>query len=275
VLDSNSSDRPLLAGRSALIGRGAELEVIARACASGMMGVVVRGPAGVGKSRLARAALGGTEAIGARIAWVQATRAAASVPLGAFAGVIPPGVRSDDAFELLRRSVEALRDLADGRSLVVGVDDAHLLDATSAALVLLLATSAAAFVVAVVRSGESCPDAVVSLWKDAGAERLELQPFTKEERDELVEDVVGGPVEASARAWIWESSQGNALYAHELALGVVENGTLRQFSGLWRMLGRPPISPSLVELISLRMAGLALPELQLLELLAVGEPLHV
>ncbi len=258
-----------------MIGRLAELEVIVRARASGMTGVVIRGPAGVGKSRLARAALAGTEVKGARIAWVQATRAAASVPLGAFAGVIPPGVRSDDAFELLRRSVEALRDVADGRSLVVGVDDAHLLDATSAALVLLLATSAAAFVVAVVRSGESCPDAVVSLWKDAGAERLELLPFTKEETDELVEDVVGGPVEESARAWIWESSQGNALYAHELALGAVENGTLRQVSGLWRMLGRPPISPSLVELISVRMAGLALPERRLLELLALGEPLRV
>lgn len=237
--------------------------------------MVIRAPAGAGKSRLARAALAQAELDGARIAWVQATRAAASVPLGPFAGLIAPDVRSDDPFELFRRSVEALRDLADGRSLVVAVDDAHLLDATSAALVLQLAHSAAAFVLATVRRGESCPDAIAALWKDAGAPRLELAALTEEETHDLVETVVGGPVEERAQTWIWTTSEGNALYAHELAVGVVENGTLKQVSGLWRLPGRPPISESLVELISARVAGVPPAEHRLLELLALGEPLRL
>jgi DNA-binding CsgD family transcriptional regulator len=276
VLDSSSPPRPLLAERSGpLIGRREELELIARARGQGMTGVVVRAPAGVGKSRLARAALAQAELDGARIAWVQATRAAASVPLGPFAGVIAPEVRSDDPFELFRRSVEALRDLADGRSLVVAVDDAHLLDATSAALVLQLAQSAAAFVLATVRSGEACPDAIAALSKDAGAQRLELSSLTEEETHDLVESVVGGPVEQRAQTWIWTTSEGNALYAHELAVGVVENGRLKQVSGLWRLPGRPPISESLVELIAARMAGVPSTEHRLLELLALGEPLRL
>jgi DNA-binding CsgD family transcriptional regulator len=240
-----------------------------------MTGVVVRAPAGVGKSRLARAALAQAELEGARIAWVQATLAAASVPLGPFAGLIPPEVRSDDPFELFRGSVEALRDLADGRSLVVVVDDAHLLDATSAALVLQLAQSAAAFVLATVRSGESFPDAIASLWKDAGAGRLELSALTEQETHQLVESVVGGPVEERAHSWIWATSKGNALYAHELVVGVMENGTLKQVSGLWRLPRRPPISASLVELVSARMAGVPPNEHRLLELLALGEPLRL
>ena len=62
---------------------------------------------------------------------------------------------------------------AAGRS-CIGVDDAQLLDPASAALVLHLVTSGTAFVVATVRTGERPPDAVVSLWKDTGAQRLEL-----------------------------------------------------------------------------------------------------
>ena len=276
VLESSSPHRLMVAERSGpLIGREVKLGLIARARADNLSGVVVRAPAGVGKSRLARAALAQAELDGARIAWVQATRAAASVPLGPFAGLIPPEVRSDDPFELFRGSVEALRDLADGRALVVAVDDAHLLDSTSAALVLELAQSAAAFVLATVRLGEPCPDAIASLWKDAGAGRLELSELTERETHELVESVVGGPVEERAQTWVWTTSQGNALYAHELAVGVLENGTLKQVSGLWRLPSRPPISASLVELISTRMAGVPANEHRLLELLALGEPLRL
>jgi len=258
-----------------VIGRGTELDAVARARAVGMSGVVVRAPAGVGKSRLAREALAQAELNGVRIAWVQATQAAASVPLGPFAGVIPTDVRSDDQFELLRRSVASLRDLAGGGPLAVGVDDAHLLDATSAALVLQLATSAAAFVIATVRSGELCPDAIESLWKDAGATRLELSTLSEDETRKLVETVVGGPIEERAQAWIWETSGGNALYAHELALGVLEKGMLTEVSGLWRLRNGAPVNASLVELISARLAGVAPAERRLIELLSLGEPLQL
>ena len=131
------------------------------------------GPPGLGKSRLAREALARAQDEGARIGWVQATRSAASVPLGAFAPLIPPDVRFDDPFELMQRSVEALRD-SGAASLLIALDDAQWLDPTPAALALHLASSATAFVVATVRSGETCPDAIVSLWKDAGAPRFEL-----------------------------------------------------------------------------------------------------
>ena len=117
-----------------LIGRAHELEWIAAARAAGASGVVLAGGAGVGKSRLARAALAQAEQSGAVTLWVPATRSAASVPLGAFAGVIPEEVGSDDLFELHRRSTAAIRGLAGTRPLVIGADDAQLLDPTSAAL---------------------------------------------------------------------------------------------------------------------------------------------
>ena len=50
--------------------------------------MVVSAPAGVGKSRLAREALEAAAGDGAMTHWAQATGSAASVPLGAFAGLV-------------------------------------------------------------------------------------------------------------------------------------------------------------------------------------------
>lgn len=258
-----------------IVGRAGELDQIAHARAQGLDAVVVHGEAGVGKSRLARQALAEAERDGAVIVWVQATRTAASVPLGAFATALPADVRSDDLFELLQRSVHALREQAGNRRLVLGVDDAQWLDPTSATLVLHLASTGTAFVVATVRSDETSPDAIVSLWKDSGAPRLELGALSDEETETLVERIVGGPVDLGARRWMVQSSRGNALYVRELVLGARAGGALEQVSGLWRLPVRPPVSTSLSELIAARMAGLTKLEHRALELLALGEPLRL
>ena len=137
---------------------------------------------------------------GALVDWVQATKSAAAVPLGAFAGVVPDGVRSSDALALMRRSVESLASGRTGARSCIGVDDAQLLDPVSAALVLHLTVTGSAFIIATVRTGEPCPDAIVSLWKDAGALRMQLDPLDDAAVEELVETALGGPVEQGGAA---------------------------------------------------------------------------
>ncbi|HUA48187.1 MAG TPA: AAA family ATPase [Solirubrobacteraceae bacterium] len=275
---ASSSGSDGIVGTWPLVGRESELARVAEARASGAPGVVVRAPAGIGKSRLAREALAEAERKGTSTLWVQGTHSAATVPLGAFAPFIPVEVRSDDRFELLRATVRALSGMAGGpggRPLVIGVDDAQLLDEVSASLVLHLANATAAFVLATVRSGEPCPNAIVSLWKDAGAQRLELGPFDQRETDELVERVVGGPVEQRAQRWVWDSTGGNPLYVRELLLGALASGALIAVDGFWRLQVRPALSGSLTELISARLHGLDNRERRVLELLALGEPLRL
>jgi DNA-binding CsgD family transcriptional regulator len=259
-----------------LIGREAELERIAGARRQdGCPGVVVRAPAGLGKSRLAREASAAAAAEGLPAIWIQATRSASTIPLGAFADLIPDDVRSDDPLELLRRSGDALRERARDRRVVLGVDDAQLLDPVSAALVLHLATTSTAFVLATVRTGEQVPDAIQSLWKDAGARRLELTRLSDDTVAALVESGLGGPVEQGALEWVITSSQGNALYVRELVLGALEAGTLRRDGELWRLAGRPPVSATLRDLVTGRMASLPASELAPVELLALVEPLRI
>src|ERR1700759_2773260 len=136
------SDTAHLGGAWPLVGRDRELAEIAAARAGGgCPGVVVIAEAGVGKSRLAREAQAAAEREGAFIEWVQATRSAATVPLAAVADLVPETVRSDDVVALMRRCGEDLAQRAAGRPVVLGVDEAQLLDPVSAALVMHLATS--------------------------------------------------------------------------------------------------------------------------------------
>jgi DNA-binding CsgD family transcriptional regulator len=255
------------------VGRTQELDQIEQARTEGSTGVVLHGPAGVGKSRLARAALNAARDEGAHIVWIQATHSAAEVPLSPFAAVLPADTRTDDLLGLLRATAGALSDRAGMRQLVIGVDDGQLLDPTSAALVLHLATERIAFVIVTVRGGEAVPDAISALWRDADAPRVELRALDEEATGRLVEEIVGGPVEEGVRRWVWQSSAGNALYVSELVRGALAGGALTEVSGLWRMPKRPALGASLTELILARMTGASEFERRALELLALGEPL--
>ena len=159
--------------------------------------------------------------------------------------------------------------------MLLGVDDGHLLDAASAALVLHLAASGTAFVVVTVRAGEPCPDPVVALWKDAGALRLELQQLSQDETAGLLAAALGGEVEPGVLRWAFEASEGNVLYLRELVTGALAAGALQRAGGQWQLRFRPHPGPALVDLISARLAGLTEEELDTVRLLALGEPLPV
>jgi DNA-binding CsgD family transcriptional regulator len=259
-----------------LIGRGEELEEIATVRANGARpAVAVIAPAGVGKSRLAREAVAAAADAGAMVGWVQGTRSAAAVPLAACAELLPPDARADDPLLQLQRTARTLRENAAGRSIVIGVDDAQRLDPASAALVLQLVMTGTAFVLATVRSSEPCPDAVESLWKDAGAERLELRPLSEAHTAELIEAVLGGPVEQRACRWVYDTSQGNVLYVHELVRTALAAEAFVSVDGYWRLTKRPAPSTSLSELVGGRLSELDEGERRVVELLALGEPLRL
>ncbi|MGO9821938.1 MAG: AAA family ATPase, partial [Solirubrobacteraceae bacterium] len=259
-----------------LIGRDVELERIRSVRSGGTCpAVAVIAPPGVGKSRLAREAISSAAEEGAMVSWIQGTRSAAAVPLAACAELLPPGARADDPLLQLQRTSSMLREHAAGRPIAIGVDDAQRLDPASAALILQLTLNGTAFVLATIRSGEPCPDAVQSLWKDAGGERIELRPLSEPRTGELIEAVLGGPVEQRARRWIFDSSQGNVLYIHELVRAAVDAGVFVNIDGYWRLKRRPSPSASLTELIGGRLSELDAEERHVIELLALGEPLRL
>jgi DNA-binding NarL/FixJ family response regulator len=258
-----------------LIGRERELTRIAAARAEGAPAVAICAEAGVGKTHLARHALEQAGHTGVFDAWVHVTRSSSSIPLAAFGELVPPGTSLENEAGFIQVLVNVLREQAAGREIVVGVDDAQLLDPASATFLLHIAEHAVAFVIATIRSGEPCPDAVTALWKDAGALRMDLGSLGAHDLAELIEAVLDGPLEHDAHQWIAQSSEGNVLYAQQLLAGALESNALVSEDGFWRLARQPSASNSLRELIAARMGALSDDERRGLELLTLGEPLSL
>src|SRR3984957_14555358 len=218
-----------------MMGRQRELSQLTGAVAANR-GAVITGLAGVGKTTLALSGVDWAEQRGMAQRRASATRASQGLPLGAFASLLPAGRGDADSSRedlgvLLRRYARAMVDEAQGRPLLVFVDDAHLLDNGSAILVQQLAVTQAATVLATVRAGEVLPDPVLSLWKDGPAERIEIGALDDETMEELLASALGGPVDAATVRELAGHSRGNPMFLRELVNGALETGALAEAGG--------------------------------------------
>ena len=215
-----------------MIGRELEIgEVSGLIADDGVRGVVLSGKPGVGKSRLAREAVGWLADAGWDVRAVAATATSRAIPLGAFAQWT--GDVHDEPFVLVRRVVETVSADTRRERLVVIVDDGHLLDELSAQVVHQLVHSEAAKVILTIRDGEPAPAAVTSLWKDGLLCRREVEPLTRDEMDELMTAAVGGRPDQQCGQRLWRLTRGNVLFLRQLveqerkaARLVVHNGAL-------------------------------------------------
>ena len=262
-----------------LVGRSTEISQL-RTSISGRRGAVIVGPAGVGKTALATLGLEFGRERGMAVALVSGTAAARPYPFGAFASLLHRDsdlVGPESHADQLRRYMHELLDDAGPRPLLVLVDDAHLLDDGSASLVHQLVLAGAATVLACVHSSprpaQPGPDPMVVLWKDYGAARIELGPLDGPAVEDLLLAVLGGPIDTVSLRQIAERSLGDPLFLHELVTGALDNGSLREESGIWRLRG--PLQPTarLVDLVTTRLGNLSDAERHALELSALGGPL--
>ena len=166
---SDPARGPSALDRWPLIGRSDEIAFARELIADGGS-VVIAGDAGVGKTRLARELIASAEAEGRRTDWAVATHAARSIPFGALAHLVPAETVGGGRDATLRAVIEGL-DRHGDRRLILGVDDAHLLDSASAVLIHHLVVRGRASVVVTLRSGERIPDPILALWKDEAAVR--------------------------------------------------------------------------------------------------------
>ncbi|WP_370963659.1 AAA family ATPase [Amycolatopsis sp. cg9] len=258
-----------------LVGREQELAFARRALAdTEVCGLLLTGRAGAGKTRLAKVLLAELAAGGARTHWVRAMSSASTIPFGAFAHLLPgsAGGTADRAHRLNQVAGHLTRG-AEGRRLVLCVDDAHLLDDLSATLVHQLAATASAFVIVIAPHGVSVPDPVFAMWKDRVAERLDVGELSRAQTIELVTAALGGRLDDGAEHRLWHLTLGNPLFLRELVQGGLDSGSLSGADGLWRWSGALVATPRLVELIETRTDRVDADERRLLELLAFGEPL--
>lgn len=262
------------------MGRDDELRVALAQCATG--GVLFRGAPGVGTSRLATEVL---ERLGhpAHVR-IRATAATSRVPLGAVAHLVDdggaepgtgvgadPGDRGAAAMAAVLRSI--LASGGDDGAVTVRVDDAHLLDELSAALMVQVALSGRAVLVMTTSTRQAAPDPVDLLWRDELVGVVEVAPLDARAVDELLGLVLVGGIDGRASRALRDAAGENLVHLRELVNGSIESGLLTNRRGHWELLG-PLVAPGrLGDMVEHRLRRLGTPARRLLESIALAGPI--
>jgi DNA-binding CsgD family transcriptional regulator len=239
-------------------GRTDELELVRRSLAAGRGGIVVTGPAGRGKTRLVTEAVRGTDCTRAA-----GTPEARGIPFAAFAHLLPEAVT-------LHRAVHLLSGVR-----LLLVDDAHLLDDASAALVHQLAVHGRTRLLVVAAEGAPVPGAVSRLWTGELLPRLTLEPLPRGETADLLTAGAGTALEPLTVDRLHRLGRGDLRLLRELLTAVRERGLLTPVPGTdaraWR--GPVPLTPAVRERAAHLLDRARPEERETLDRLAFAEPL--
>jgi len=251
--------------RYLLIGRSAELAFIKSGLIDGH-GVFVSGSPGVGKTRLIAAAASQAEEASEVIA-ISGAQSASAVPLAPLLRIAD----LDSDRDLASSVIAELARLSRSGDVLLVVDDCHLLDQASAALIHQAASSGLVAVLLAGRSTEPNPPAIESLWKDGLVSRLDLEAMDRTTSDQLATALLG-EVAPQALDWLWTTGRGHPLFIRELTRALADSGIDYSSSAAPATTTYPDVPQRLSELISTQLAKLEDNELRGLAAVELSQP---
>ena len=257
---SASTRRP-----ASLVGRGEQPRLAAAALQRD--GVVIGGPRGAGRSRLARELAAIARTSDRCVDWVATSRSAAGIPLAALSSLLADGREGPP--RTVGQAVAALAARSEAtREWVLACDDAHLLDAESAVVMRQFATRGKVSLLLTVCDEEQCPEPVTALWRDELLARVDLPQPSKDLVSTTLRDVLGAPLDGISLERIYRLCEGNLVYLRELVAAVDRDDGWERIGAAGRWNGPLSLSARLDELVWSRLAALTAAEHTVLELLA-------
>ena len=256
-----------MATTSQLVGRKAELAQLREGLTAGRHQLIV-GEAGVGKTRLATAAIGLLAGGDSNWKRVSGSPNAGAIPLAAFAGFAPDLLGVDVVRAVLatlpddQRAVESVAYLL--------VDDAQWLDDASATVVHQLCIDGRMRMIVTMRSGEPVPASVSAFLRNSEFDVTTLQQMTVEDLSTLLRSTLGGPVDGATEARLLHAAGGNTFFLVELVHGVLSAGLLSLVGGLWRLSGDHPFAPLLEDVLRAKFEPLSLEARDVVEMIALA-----
>lgn len=257
-----------------LCGRDDELRTLHEAARAGE-GALVAGPAGVGKTFLVSAFLEDLESRGHRVERFVGSPGMRDVPLSALAriaGSINAGA-SPGIAQAATAIAGALAAVDGEPTPALLFDDAHLLDAGSLLVVNELVSRRSATVWLTVRTGETIPDAVLSLWRSGSIGRLDIEPLTRVDADALAAELLDGAATAGLLDALWEQTTGTPLYLRELINDARAEGAIGADGDAWGLLAPLRAGRRVHDLLRHRIERLDPEQREVVQLVAAAEPI--
>jgi DNA-binding CsgD family transcriptional regulator/type II secretory pathway predicted ATPase ExeA len=236
--------------------------------------LLLTGPAGIGKTWLARAAIANADAAGRPSKAIFGTTSSHEVPLAALSPFLTGTEAPAENGLLLAQAREAIATTlaASGISLLL-VDDAHLLDGLSGLILRQLMDFQGLQVILVTRVAADLPPALRNFADGDNMLAVEIGPLDEAGATALLESTLGGQVSARAAQRMHRLSVGSPLVLRELIRVALANDSLREHRGVWQLDGALPADAQLAELVSLRLSALDDGRREALELVALSEPM--
>ncbi|MCU1510552.1 MAG: hypothetical protein JWO34_392 [Arthrobacter sp.] len=247
-------------------------EVVETLTAGSGCGVVLVGEHGAGKSFIAQRAL---EQLGPdyTVIQVRGSSISSKLPYGALSVLLNDLDAShlEHPLMVLRGLTQVLHNKAQGRSIILFVDNAHDLDELSSMMVAQLSAGAHVTLLAACVDLPHVGGDIMGLWKDDLLRRMDLPPFDFSEVAASLSHEYGGQFSHTAARALWSASGGNALFLHSLAREQIKLGTIARQDGVW-VLGNGPIALTgeIRDVVKARLNRLSPGQRDVFELLALA-----
>ena len=236
-----------------LAGRETELAQLHDALIAGA-GAYLIGPAGVGKSHIVEHLADWAAANGYEVVRARATSGSSELPFGVFLTQL--GASERFLTPMFTEIRDRILERADGRPVLLCVDDIDRLDDTSAVLIHQMVASNEARLVATLRLGRMAPGEITDLWQRGVLRRVDIGPLSPDSARRMAEAVIGRPLTNESHTRLWDATQGNALFIREVLLSAQETGNIVDNDGAATLTELPVKSPRLVDTVKSRLAHL-------------------
>lgn len=246
--------------------------ILDRLASGGGAGCILVGEAGSGKTALIHHILrhSGT---GTYVVHVRGSEFSGRTPFGALTFLLSelePDVASHPVL-ILRGLTQLIRERAQGRAVLLAVDNAEELDEFSAMVLSQMVLNRSAGLLASFRDFSRAPSEFMGLWREGILSRVDLEPLDAAETAELAAAALGGPLSSAAVVSLREYTGGNPQLLALACGDYRESGRLRRSDGIW-VLDPRRAAPAgrMAETVLDRISGVTPPQLALIQTLALS-----
>lgn len=222
----------------------------------------------------------------APVFFVSGTPSLTNIPFG----VLAPYLNGTDAAKVTSElaTIRAILSIVDEREAAIRsslpsgtkigvplliIDEADHIDKATATVALRLVRAGSVKVVVSQRSANVLVEPLPRLWAEGLAERMQLQPLTREQAHTFCGATLGGRITASSSWYFWSVAAGNPMLMRLIMADAFAHGALAQRGEIWVVeTNSPPRSQELKDAVGTLLRGLSNLARQTLNLVALAEP---